>query len=327
MTQLDLSIALERYDRHVPFFMGSVPAPDGLVLRPYEVGMAPPRRDGIDRHRRFLENGEFDIAETSLSSHIIATSRGAPFVGIPVFPRRLFSQNHIFVNVDSGIESPADLIGKRVIIRTFQTTMSVLALGDLKFEYGAPWEEIRWVVANDEMLPINDETKGVEIERVSRDTDVGRMLIEGEADAMIFPHPPPSVLEATDRVRTLFADRRAESLRYYAKHGYYPIMHVIAFRKELIDANPFLARAVMEMWNEASLQARAFYEDPGYSTLAFARNELEEEIEAMGGNPWTSGIKANRKNLERFIEYSRDQRLIEAPVRVEDLFHESTWET
>ena len=110
MTQLDLSIALERYDRHVPFFMGSVPAPDGLTLRPYEVGMAPPRRDGVDRHRRFLEGKEFDIAETSLSSHVIATSRGAPFVGIPVFPRRLFSQNHIFVNVDSGIEQPRDLI-------------------------------------------------------------------------------------------------------------------------------------------------------------------------------------------------------------------------
>ncbi len=327
MTQLDLSIALERYDRHVPFFMGSVPAPDGLVLRPYEVGMAPPRRDGIDRHRRFLEHNEFDIAETSLSSHVIATSRGAPFVAIPVFPRRLFSQNHIFVNVDSGIESPRDLIGKRVIIRTFQTTMSVLALGDLKFEYGAPWEEIRWIVADDEVLPMDDGKKGIEVERISLEADVGRMLIEGEADAMIHPHPPPAVLGAKDRVRTLFPDRRAEALGYYDKHGYYPIMHVIAFKKALIDANPFLARVVMDMWNEASEQARAFYDDPGYATLAFARNEFEDEIEALGGNPWTSGIEANRKNLERFIEYSHDQHLIDAPVRVEDLFHQSTWET
>ena len=327
MTELELSIALERYDRHVPFFMGSVPAPDGLVLRPYEVGMAPPRRDGIDRHRRFLEHKEFDIAETSLSSHVIATSRGAPFVAIPVFPRRLFSQNHIFVNVNAGIEAPEDLIGKRVIIRTFQTTMSVLALGDLKFEYGAPWEEIRWIVADDEVLPMDDGAKGIEVERISLDADVGRMLIEGEADAMIHPHPPPSVLEATDRIRTLFPNRRAESLQYYARHGYYPIMHVIAFHKKLIDAEPWLAVAVMDMWNEASAQARAFYDDPGYATLAFARNELEDEIEAMGGNPWTSGIDANRKNLERFIEYSHDQRLIEAPVRVEDLFHNSTWQT
>ncbi len=327
MTQLDLSIALERYDRHVPFFMGSVTPPEGLVLRAYEVGMAPPRRDGIDRHRRFLEHNEFDIAETSLSSHVIATSRGAPFVAIPVFPRRLFSQNHIFVNVDSGIETPRDLIGKRVIIRTFQTTMSVLALGDLKFEYDAPWEEIRWIVADDEVLPMDDAAKGIEVERISLEADVGRMLIEGEADAMIHPHPPPAVLEAKGRVRTLFPDRRAEALRYYEKHGYYPIMHVIAFKKELIDAHPFLAMAVMDMWNEASAQARAFYDDPGYATLAFARNELEDEIEAMGGNPWTSGIEANRKNLERFIEYSHDQRLIDAPVRVEDLFHVSTWET
>jgi 4,5-dihydroxyphthalate decarboxylase len=327
VSQLELSIALERYDRHVPFFMGSVPAPDGLVLKPYEVGMAPPRRDGIDRHRRFLEGKEFDIAETSLSSHVIATSRGAPFVGIPVFPRRLFSQNHIFVNADSGIESPGDLIGKRVIVRTFQTTMSVLALGDLKFEYGAPWEKIRWIVADDEVLPMDGDAKGIEVERIPLETDVGRMLIEGEADAMIHPHPPPAVLEAGDRVRTLFPDRRAESLRYYGKHGYYPIMHVIAFQAELIDAHPWLAKAVMDMWNEASAQARAFYDDPGYATLAFARNEFEDELAAMGGDPWTSGIAANRKNLENFIAYSLDQRLIDAPVRVDDLFHQSTWDT
>ena len=326
MAQLDLSIALERYDRHVPFFMGLVEPPDGLTLRPFEVGMAPPRRDGVDRHRRFLEDKEFDIAETSLSSHIIATSRGAPFVGIPIFPRRLFSQNHIFVNADSGIESPRDLIGKRVIVRTFQTTMSVLALGDLKFEYDAPWEDIRWIVAADEVMPLEDR-KGIDVQQVDLNADVGQMLLDGDADAMIHPHPPPAVLEAGERIRTLFPDRKAESLRYYHKHGYYPIMHVVAFQKHLIDENPWLARAVMDMWRDAAAQARAFYEDPGYSTLAFARNEFEEELAAMNGDPWTSGIDANRKNLERFIEYSLDQRLIEAPVSVESLFHESTWET
>ncbi|NQU72185.1 MAG: 4,5-dihydroxyphthalate decarboxylase [Rhodospirillales bacterium] len=326
MSGLDLSIALERYDRHVPFFMGLVKPPEGLTLRPYEVGMAPPRRDGVDRHRRFLEDGEFDICETSLSSHIIATSRGAPFVGIPVFPRRLFSQNHFFVNVNAGIETPRDLIGKRVIIRTFQTTMSVLALGDLKFEYGVPLEEISWVVAADEVMKLGDR-KGVQVRQVDMDADIGQMLIDGEADAMIHPHPPPKVLEAKDRVRPLFPDRRAEMLRYHGKNGYYPIMHVIAFKKALIDAEPWLAKAVMDMWNDASQQARAFYEDPGYSTLAFARNEFEEELETLGADPWKSGIAANRINLERFIGYSHDQRLIEQPIPVDSLFHESTWKS
>jgi 4,5-dihydroxyphthalate decarboxylase len=326
MPNLDLSIALERYDRHVPFFMGSVPAPEGLTLRPFEVGMAPPRRDGVDRHRRFLEDGEFDICETSLSSHIIATSRGAPFVGIPIFPRRLFSQNHIFVNVNAGIETPQDLAGKRVIIRTFQTTMSVLALGDLKFEYGVDWRDINWVVAIDEVMKLDDR-KDVNVQYVDLNDDVGRMLIEGEADAMIYPHPPPSVLEAKDIVRPLFPDRRAEALRYHQKHGYYPIMHVVAFKKELIDADPWLAKAVMDMWDDSARQAKEFYEDPGYATLAFARNELEEQMETLGSNPWPSGIKANRKNLENFIQYSLDQELIKQSITVDSLFHESTWDS
>ncbi|MGC2199968.1 MAG: hypothetical protein WA633_07450 [Stellaceae bacterium] len=106
MAGLNLTIALERYDRHIPLFMGSVKPPAGLTLKMLEVGMSHPGRDGVARHERFLQNNEFDIAETSLSSHVIATSRGAPFVGIPVFPRRLFSQNHIFVNRSAGKAHP-----------------------------------------------------------------------------------------------------------------------------------------------------------------------------------------------------------------------------
>ncbi|MDP6174939.1 MAG: hypothetical protein QGF09_12300, partial [Rhodospirillales bacterium] len=72
MSDLELSIALERYDRHVPFFMGTLAAPAGLRLKPLEVGVSFSCRDGADRHRRFMRDQEFDMAETSLSSHIIA---------------------------------------------------------------------------------------------------------------------------------------------------------------------------------------------------------------------------------------------------------------
>ena len=99
-----LSIALDRYDRHVPFFLGQVAAPAGYELKPLEVGMDPPRRDGINRHHRMLVKREFDIAEVSLASYIIGVSRGAAFTAVPAFPRRLFSQNHIFVRRDAGIK-------------------------------------------------------------------------------------------------------------------------------------------------------------------------------------------------------------------------------
>ena len=125
MSDMVVSLALDRYDRHVPFFLGTVQPPRGLKYKALEVGMVPPRRDGIERHKRMLRDLEFDAAEVSLCSYIIAKSRGSTLTGIPVFPRRLYSQNHIFVNRESGIEKPADLRGRRVGLWAFQVTMSV----------------------------------------------------------------------------------------------------------------------------------------------------------------------------------------------------------
>ena len=79
MTDRSLTIALERYDRHIPFFMGLVEPPAGIALQALEVGMVPPRRDGVDRHRRALVDLEFDIAEVSLASYIMARSARTTF--------------------------------------------------------------------------------------------------------------------------------------------------------------------------------------------------------------------------------------------------------
>ena len=90
MAQLKLTLALSHYDRHIPLFDGTVQA-DGVELQVLEVGQSNPLKHGQDRHERMLQKGEFDICELSLSSYLIAKSRGLPFTAIPVFPRRLFS--------------------------------------------------------------------------------------------------------------------------------------------------------------------------------------------------------------------------------------------
>src|SRR3989442_2094373 len=90
----------------------------------------------------------------------MAKSRGMPFTAIPVFPRRLFSLSQMWVNVDAGIKSPQDLIGKRVGLSTFQTTLSVLAKGDLQSEYNVPWRKINWIVSKEEAVPFRPEDSG-----------------------------------------------------------------------------------------------------------------------------------------------------------------------
>ena len=323
----ELTIALERYDRHVPFFMGMVSAPAGIDLKVLEVGMAPPRRDGINRHRRFMSGGEFDICEMSLSSYLTAKSRGLDYTATPVFPRRLFSQNHMFVSAAAGIEKPANLIGRKVCCRSFQTTMSVLAKGDLAFEYGVPWQELDWQTMSTELVdwPGREAADLTLIDEPSAPD----ALIEGELAMMIHPHPPPRLLEGLREgsVRRLFPDTKNECARYFGKYGDYPIMHVLVYKQEIADRHPDLPRALMDMWEDSKSQAAEFYDDPGYAELAFARNDFEEERSLFGADIWPSGLAANRRCLERFMKYLTDQTLIDAPYPVEELFHPSVRDT
>ena len=112
-TRPRLTLAVNHYDRHVPFLDGTV-QPEGIDLQTLVVGQSVPGPHGADRHERMLNKGEFDIAEISLSSFLMAKDQAAPFAGIPVFPRRLFSCAQMYVRAGAGIRQPDDLAGRRV---------------------------------------------------------------------------------------------------------------------------------------------------------------------------------------------------------------------
>ena len=318
-----VTIALDRYDRHFPFFLGQLNVPLEFDIVPLEVGMVPPRRHGIDRHRRMLVDKEFDAAETSLASYIIAKSCGAPFTAIPVFPRRLFSQNHIFVNEKSIAHHPSDLIGKRVLIWAFQVTMSVLAKGDMKRNYGADWRSMQWLTLQPEEVPVND----LPIKQAAPGSDPIQLLRNGDADAFIYPHPPEEAISGRYGIRRLFADPMAECDRYFKRNGFFPIMHLIVLQERIVQAQPALPLALMRLWEEAKTIAHDFYHDPGFGLAALNRLTYEAQQENWGIDIWPSGLKANRTNLELFIEDMVDQKLIERPVPVDQLFDTSTLDT
>lgn len=319
MARLKITLALSHYDRHLPFFDGTLPVPEELAIEALQVGQSVPLRDGVDRHERMIRHGEFDAAEVSLSSYIMAKNRGMSLSAIPVFPRRLFSQSQMWVLTGSDITSPADLIGRRVGLSTFQTTLSVLAKGDMKWEYGVPWEKIKWYVNRDETVSFRLK-EGVFLEQRGKDKKIGQMLLDGEIDALIMPHPPKVVLDAGARVRRLFRNAKEEEAGYYRKNGYYPIMHILAVKQELLDREPWVAKALLSLFEEAKKISRGYYDDPNWSQLAWGRHLFEEERALLGDDPWPLGIRRNRINLERFLEYSLDQGLIDRKMAVEELF-------
>lgn len=322
MEKPSLTLALERYERHLPLIEGRVEPPAGFRIDVLEVSQEGNARHGRHRHERMLRDRSFDIAELSLSSYVMAKSQALPFTAVPVFPRRLFSQTQIFVRADSAIDSPRELEGKRVALQSFQTTLAVLAKGDLTFAYGVPWRSITWHVRDSETLPLASGMDA-KVVRVPRDADLAALLAGNEVDALFYSRYPHSPLVSAGRIRRLFPDAEGEALRYYRAHGWFPVMHVLALRQDIAEAYPALPAALVR-WYEAGIDlSRKAYDDPAWLFLPFGRLAYEATLAAFGGNPWPSGLAANRAYLARFIEYSRDQELAARALAVEDLFHSS----
>lgn len=322
--QPSLTLALAHYDRTVPFFDGSAGVP-GVGLQVLEVGQTVPGRHGERRHERMLQDCEFDAAEVSLSSYLIARERELPFTAIPVFPRRLFSLSQIWCRTDAGIRAPADLIGRRVGLNTFQTTLSVLAKADLLRSYGLDWRRIRWVLARPETYDFKP-LPGVMLERVAAEAKLEEALLAGDIDALIHPHPPRVVLEHPGRIARLFPDPEAEEKRYLSRYGYFPIMHVVALRRDLPERMPGVARALFAAFEQAWEICRRRWDDPNWSWLAWGRHAYERERQ-LGTDMWDNGLARNRANLEWFVDQSRQQGLTTRHLPVDGLFDSSVLDT
>lgn len=311
MSRPTITVAVSTYDRHAPLFDGTVTHPD------FDFQFS---SSGSFRHERFLES-EWEVAEFSLSSYLIARDRGVPIQAVPVFPRRLFSQSQIYKNKNAGIEQPADLAGKRVALNTYQTTLCVLAKGDLAHYYGVPWKEIRFVTAQDETIDV-PLPEDVQLERLESRQQIEEELVNGTIAAFIAPGPPRPFIDGHPDVVRLFSDSQQEEQNHLVQTpGYFPIMHVVAIHDAVVEKHPGLPQALYEVFEEARKVEQQRWNDPNHTLLLWGKRAFESEARSFVRDPWENGLsEANVKNLEDFVLYSLEQGLIQAKPSPQDLF-------
>ena len=104
-------------------------------------------------------------------------------------------------------------------------------------------------------------------------------------------------------------------------------MHLMVFPDEIVGKAPWLPKATVDMFDEATKLTYDYYDDPNYSLILFARQELENQNKLLNQDPWQSGLAANYSNLDRFIKFMVDQNLIPTHIPVESLFHSSVLNT
>jgi 4,5-dihydroxyphthalate decarboxylase len=198
-------------------------------------------------------------------------------------------------------------------------------------EYGVKPEDIEWVVSADDSSakdagkPSAQENvlpDGVSITVGPPGKDESDLLLDGDVDALFHAVEPKAYVEGHPKVKKLFDDPRATERAYFSKTGIFPIMHAVAIRNDLIDANPWLLEAAFSAYSlSKQMEYKAMQMGWAYRTLPWYGQELAETREAMGENFWPYGIEPNRKTLNAMLRYSYDQGLAKKRLQIEDLFH------
>jgi 4,5-dihydroxyphthalate decarboxylase len=320
MSKLRMSLGCWNYDRTRALMDGSV-QPQGIDLNYLNMPVE-------ETFFRMLRHREFDAAEMSLSSYSVSRSKPEqPFVAIPVFPSRFFRHSCIYVNAKSGIREAKDLIGKRIGNPEYQMTAPVWIRGILSDHYGVPVDSVTYCTGGEEEPGRSEKIKldlppNIRVEPIGEHQTLSQMLADGEIDALYTARMPSSFRNSNGKVKRLFENYVEVERQYFRDTGIFPIMHTVAIKREVYEANRWVAQSLYKAFIEAQKMTYQDLEETAAlkTMLPWASAHVEEARRDMGDDFWPYGLEKNRKTLETFLRYHFEQGLSKRLLTPDELF-------
>ena len=320
MSKLRMTLGCWNYDRTRALMDGSV-QPDGIELNYLNMPVE-------ETFFRMLRHREFDCAEMSLSSYAVSLHKPErPFVAIPVYPSRFFRHSCIYVNADAGIREPKDLIGKRIGNPEYQMTAPVWIRGILSDHYGVPVDSVSYLTGGEEEPGRSEKIKldlpaNIRVEPIAPTQTLSQMLLSGEIDALYTARMPSSFRTGGGRVKRLFEDYVDVERAYFRSSNIFPIMHVVAIRREVYEANRWVAQSLYKAFVEAQRRTYADLQDTAAlkAMLPWLTAHVEDARREMGDDFWPYGLPRNRQTLVTFLRYHHEQGLSKRLLSVDELF-------
>jgi len=319
MSKLRLSIATTDYDHFRDFRLGHVRAegidPVWSVLGHHEI------------FARFTFNREWDVSELSIAKFAAQVTRDTTdIIGLPVVCSRLFRFGAFYVNRNSGIRTATDLRGKKVGSPEWAHSAAVYMRGWLHNDVGVSLQDVEWVQAGAnaagrvEKVELN-LPEGVRLTRVS-DRSLSQMLASGELDCAIIARPPTCFLEGHPDVVRLFPDYQPMEEEYYKRSKVWPVMHIIAMRRRVLDENPWVARNLYNAFLESKRRSVERLLDPAVSRypLPWLPTFGARVREIFDGDPFPYGVEENRATWEQLLRYTYQQGIAHRLASPEEIF-------
>ena len=319
MTQLKLAIATTDYDHFRDFRLGLVRA-EGiehtwLTLGHHEI------------FARFTFNREWEVSELSFAKAVAQLTReNSDIIGLPVVCSRLFRFSSFYVNKKSKIRVAKDLRGKSIGSPEWAHTAAVYMRGWLNDEHGVGLKDIHWYQAGANEAGRIEKVElalpeGVKLTRVS-DKSLSELLASGEIDCALIARPPDCFRHGHPDVERLFPNYWEMEEEFYRRTRVWPIMHIIAVQKRVLNENPWVARNLFNAFAESKRRSLERLLDPAVSRypLPWLPTYARRMRDLFGGDPFPFGIEENRPTLELFLQYTYEQGIAHRHAKVEEIF-------
>ena len=203
-------------------------------------------------------------------------------------------------------------------------------------EFGVPISAVHFFVGNIE--PSQEQRKNkvvhsvpenVSITAIKAGQNLSQMLEDGEIDAL-FTATKPSSFDRCGHVTYLFQDFERVEAEYFQRTKIFPIMHVIALKREVYEKNPWVAKTLQKAFAKSlDIAYEAILERGALRyMLPWLEHHVERTKMLMGQEKWwQDGFEENKHVLDKFLEYSFNQGLAKRRFKPEELFAPNTLES
>ena len=305
---------------------------------------------------RNLKYDEFDASEMSISETMLAMERREvtkkwDWSAIPVFPSRGQFWAGMYANTKSGINSFADLKGKRIGVPDYDMTATLWMRILLKDLYGIEASDNIWYNGRTKEFshggPLGlhlegQEPVGIEHHWTTSDQYLDVMLDRGELDAAIMTstsalHPGETVamdryggtpLVGNPNIKPVSDDNgKGVISEFFKKTGAYHSNHHVIVQNRILRDHPWVAMDLFRTFQRSKEVAyeRARKNLEGY--FYFPSKSYADEASVFGEDPYPFGLKAMGTTVSRAIKGSLEQGLIRKPLEFKDIYHYTTLDT
>jgi len=234
--------------------------------------------------KRVVRDLEFDVAEISIVTYLLAKSHGKPLRLLPAVMFGRYQHPYLVSCIDLR---PEDLEGKRVAIRSISVTTVAWIRGILADDYAVDLGKVNWVTFEDAHVAECRDPPG-SVRAAAGKTPLD-MLLAGDVDAAVLADPVPQ----DPRLRPVIADPQSAAADWKRRKDALQINHMVAVKNSL---------------------------DSDVSQEVFRLLQESKNIGAKDSETTPFGLENNRRNLEVAIDYVFRQGLIPMRYTVDELF-------